>query len=99
MTVEAIKDEIEHLSPEGKAALTAWIAEQDLMSWDEQMETDFSPGGAGMALLEAVDAEFREGRVMPMEDVLADLGLMLRTKPPVPMREVSRRSPVSSSPR
>jgi hypothetical protein len=46
-----------------------------VMSWDEQMKADFSPGGAGMALLEAVDAEFREGRVMPIEEVLADLGL------------------------
>ena len=53
----------------------AWIVEQDLMSWDEQMKADFSPGGAGMALMEAVDAEFREGRVRPMEEVLADLGL------------------------
>jgi hypothetical protein len=61
MTVEAIKDEIEHLSPE--------------VSWDEQMKADFSPSGAGMALLDAVDAEFCEGRVRPMEDVLADLGL------------------------
>jgi hypothetical protein len=75
MTIEAIKDEIEHLSPEGKAALAAWIVEQDLTSWDEQMSADFSPGGAGMALLEAVDAEFRDGRVRPMEEVLADLGL------------------------
>jgi hypothetical protein len=37
MTVEAIKAEIEHLSPEGKAALAAWTVEQDSMSWDEQM--------------------------------------------------------------
>jgi hypothetical protein len=28
-----------------------------------------------MALLEAVDAEFREGGVRPTEEVLADLGL------------------------
>jgi hypothetical protein len=84
MTVEAIKDEIEHLSPEGKAALAAWIVEQDLMSWDEQMKADFSPGGAGMALLEAVDAEFREGRMMPMEEVLADLGLDAEDENPGP---------------
>jgi hypothetical protein len=75
MTIEAIKDEIEHLPPEGKAALAAWIVEQDLMSWDDPIKADFSPGGAGMALLEAVDAEFREGRVRRMEEVLADLGL------------------------
>jgi hypothetical protein len=45
------------------------------MSWDEQMKADFSPGGAGMVLLEEVDAEFREGRARPMEEVLAGLGL------------------------
>ena len=45
------------------------------MRWDEQLRADFSPGGAGMALLEALDAEFREGRVRPMEEVLADLGV------------------------
>jgi hypothetical protein len=73
MTVEAIKDEIEHLSPEGKAALAAWIVEQDSMIWDQQMETDFSPGGAGMALLETADADFRDGRVMPLEQVLNGL--------------------------
>jgi hypothetical protein len=75
MTVDAIKGEIERLSPEGKAALAAWIVEQDLLSWDEQMKADFSPGGAGMALLGEVDVEFREGRVRPMEEDLAGLGL------------------------
>jgi hypothetical protein len=43
MTVEAIKDEIERLSPEGKAALAVWIVQQDLMSWDEQMKAIFRP--------------------------------------------------------
>ena len=75
MTVEAIKDEIAHLTAEGKAALAAWIVEQDSIAWDEQMRADFSPGGAGVARLEAADADFREGRVRPMEDVFADLGL------------------------
>jgi hypothetical protein len=35
----------------------AWLIEQDAAEWDRQMEEDFSPGGAGMALLEEAETE------------------------------------------
>ncbi len=52
MTVESIKEAIAELSVEEKTSLTAWLVEQDAAEWDRQMEEDFSPGGAGIALLE-----------------------------------------------
>jgi hypothetical protein len=36
--------------------------EQDAAEWDRQMEEDFFPGGAGMALFEEAAADVR-GRV------------------------------------
>jgi len=71
MTVEAIKEAISGLGAEEKASLAAWIAEQDSAEWDRQMEEDFSPGGAGMALLEEAAEDLRAGRVLPMDDFLA----------------------------
>ena len=61
MTVEAIKDLIEELPPEDQTALAIWISERDSRAWDEQIERDFSPGGAGMALLEGIDARIDAG--------------------------------------
>ena len=61
MTVEAIKDLIETLPPEDLTALAYWISERESMAWDRQIEQDFSPGGAGMALLDEVDAQIRAG--------------------------------------
>ena len=63
MTVEAIKDAIEHLPAEEQSALVSWIGHRDLRAWDKQIEADFSPGGAGLKLLEAIDAEIDAGRL------------------------------------
>ena len=68
MTVEAIKEAIEHLPDEEKTALAAWIIEQDMNAWDKQIEQDFSPGGAGMPLLEQVKADIRAGKFKPFEE-------------------------------
>jgi hypothetical protein len=57
MTVQAIKKLIEHLPPEEQTALAAWMSERDSRAWDDQIEQDFSPGGAGMSLLEEVDIQ------------------------------------------
>jgi hypothetical protein len=51
MTVESIKQAIAELGPEDKTSLAAWLIEQDAAEWDRQLEEDFSPSGAGMALL------------------------------------------------
>ena len=55
MTLEAIKEAIVQLPNEERLALESWLAE------DAQIEEDFSPGGAGMALLEEVDAQIDAG--------------------------------------
>ena len=57
MTLEAIKEAIIQLPEEERLALEAWLAD----AWDAQIEKDFSPGGAGLALLEEVDAQIEAG--------------------------------------
>ena len=68
MTIEALKAAIAHLPAEERAALAAWIVEQDMKSWDEQIEKDFSQGGKGMALLDEVKTDIRTGKFKPFED-------------------------------
>ncbi len=72
MTVEAIKEAISELGADEKTSLAAWLIEQDAAEWDRQMEEDFSPGGAGMALFEEAKAELHAGRVKPMDEFLAE---------------------------
>jgi hypothetical protein len=71
MTIEAIKEAIADLAPDEKARLAAWVIEQDREEWDRQIQDDFSPGGRGMALLEEAQADAREGRSKPLDDLLA----------------------------
>jgi len=63
MTLEAIKEAIERLPKSKKGTLLNWLNEQDLREWDAQIEEDFSPGGAGMALLRDVDKNIEQGRL------------------------------------
>jgi hypothetical protein len=72
MTVESTKQAIAELGAEEKTSLAAWLTEQDVAAWDRQMEEDFSPGGAGVALLEEAEADVRAGRTKPMDEFLAD---------------------------
>jgi hypothetical protein len=50
VALESIKEAIVQLPEEERLALESWLAD----AWDAQIEKDFSPGGAGMALLEEV---------------------------------------------
>ena len=70
MTVEAVKEAIAELAADEKTSLAAWLIEQDAAEWDRQMEEDFSPSGAGMALLEEAEADVRSGRVKSMDEFL-----------------------------
>jgi hypothetical protein len=72
MTIEAIKDAIAELPLDEKTRLAAWLVQQDLREWDRQIGEDFSAGGRGMALLEEAEADVREGRVQPLDEVLAE---------------------------
>lgn len=57
MTVEAIKEEIAHLSDPERRQLFDWLEEQEEQAWDRQMERDFSPGGRGAHVVEGIDRE------------------------------------------
>jgi hypothetical protein len=71
MTIEALKAAIAHLPAEEMTVPAAWIVEQDMQSWDEQIDKDFSSGGKGMAILDEMKADIRTERhraTRPRED-------------------------------
>ena len=54
------------LNREELAKLAAYIAKQDKLAWDEQLEQDFSPGGKHASALEKIDAEIDAGNFRPL---------------------------------
>jgi hypothetical protein len=67
MDLIEIQQAIEELPPDEQAELAAWVAERDQAQWDAELERDFSPGGAGNALLEEMKADRRAGKFYPFE--------------------------------
>jgi hypothetical protein len=57
MTVDAIKQEIGHLSEQERKELLDWLEELDEEAWDREMARDFAPGGRAAHLVERVDRE------------------------------------------
>ena len=70
MTVEAIKEAISRLPDGERHSLAAWLNELDYDDWDRKMVTDFSAGGRGMALVEAMKREISQGKAVPFEEGL-----------------------------
>ncbi len=68
MDLAQIQHAIAELPEEEQTALAAWIVERDRDRWDNEIERDFSPGGAGMALLERVKKQVGEGLSRPLAD-------------------------------
>jgi hypothetical protein len=66
MSLAEIEQAVNGLSREELAKLAAYIARQDKLVWDEQLEEDFSPGGKHAAALEKIDAEIDAGNFRPM---------------------------------
>jgi hypothetical protein len=66
MDLAEIQHAIEGLSTEQRTALLDWLADQDRRQWDAQIESDFSPGGGGMGLLDRIKAEIRRGESTTM---------------------------------
>ena len=66
MSLVEVQQTIEALSEEDQAALVAWLERRDREVWDRQITRDFSLGGAGMTLLEQVDAEIDKGNFKPL---------------------------------
>jgi hypothetical protein len=72
MTLDAIKEAIEHLPPGQQTVLARWLSERDWKAWNEQIARDFSPGGQGMPLLAELEREIAEGKARPMEEGFAE---------------------------
>jgi len=72
MTVEAIKQEIGHLSEQERKQLLDWLEEIEEEGWDREIERDIAPGGRGEHLIAEVEAEIAAGRTRPLADVLAE---------------------------
>jgi hypothetical protein len=65
MDLAEIQHAIEELPKDQQAALAAWIAERDQVEWEVEIERDFSPGGAGGALIEEMKADAHAGKFRP----------------------------------
>ena len=65
MNLTQIQHVIEELPAEEQTALAAWIVDRDRARWDEEMERDFSAGGAGMELLDRVKEQVSDGLSRP----------------------------------
>lgn len=66
MSLTEIEKAVDALPPEELARLAAYIARQDKLVWDEQLERDFSTGGKHAATLEKIDAEIDAGHFKPL---------------------------------
>ena len=69
MNLTQIQHEIEQLPEDQRMRLVAWLAQHDNAIWDEEIESDFSSGGAGMELLEQVKIQVQNGRSFPLSKV------------------------------
>ena len=67
MDLAEIQHAIEELPKDQQQALAAWMAERQHAEWEAEIERDFGPGGAGMALIEEMKAETRAGKFVPFE--------------------------------
>ncbi len=66
MSLAEIKNAVAALSPEELAELAAFVARQDNLAWDAEIDEDFSPGGKHASALERIDAEIKAGNFKPM---------------------------------
>jgi hypothetical protein len=66
MSLNEIQQAIENLPAEQQASLVAWLSERDRRQWDLDLAQDFSPGGAGMPVLDRVRAQVAGGGSKPM---------------------------------
>jgi hypothetical protein len=62
MTLQSIKAAIEKLPRPDRAALTAWLADQEEQEWDEQIRADHRAGKLN-ALIDRAEKEFDEGTI------------------------------------
>ena len=66
MSLAEIEKAVKNLTPAELTKLAGYIARQDKLAWDEQLEEDFSPGGKHAEALRRIDAEIDAGKFTPM---------------------------------
>jgi hypothetical protein len=66
VSLTEIEKAVTELSREELAKLAAFVARQDKLVWDEELEQDFSPGGKHAAALQMIVAEIDAGDFRPM---------------------------------
>jgi hypothetical protein len=66
MSLAEIEEAVKSLNREEIAKLAAYIARQDKLVWDEQLDEDFSLGGQNAPALQKIDAEIDAGDFTPM---------------------------------
>ncbi|MGA2878496.1 MAG: hypothetical protein ABSG13_06065 [Bryobacteraceae bacterium] len=72
MTLEAIKEAINHLPEEERRKLAGWFEGMEEAAWDEEMKRDFASGGKGEPLAKEIQREISEGKARPLEEGLAE---------------------------
>ena len=66
MSLAEIEEAVKSLKPEELAKLAAFVARQDNLAWDAEIDADFSPGGKHASALEGIDTEINAGKFKPM---------------------------------
>lgn len=79
--MKTIKEAIEHLPAEDQTELWRWFDDRQQAAWDAEIESDFSPGGRGMFLLEEAKGDLAAGRTKPLDEFLAEAKAKRQTRP------------------
>jgi hypothetical protein len=66
MSIAEIEKAIDELPPRELSRLAAYVAHKDKLSWDQEIEEDFSPGGKHAKALQKIDAEIDSGDFTPL---------------------------------
>jgi hypothetical protein len=66
MNLAEIEKAVKKLTPAELTKLAGYIARQDKLGWDQQLEEDFSAGGKHAEALARIDAEIDAGKFTPM---------------------------------
>jgi hypothetical protein len=66
MSLAEIEEAVKTLKPEELAKLAVFVARQDNLAWDAEIDRDFSPGGKHASALKKINAEIKAGNFKPM---------------------------------
>ena len=68
MTVEAIKDAIQHLPEDERTSLVAWLNDMEYDDWDREMAKDLSSAGWGARWAQQLKEEAAQAENQPIQD-------------------------------